>query len=93
MKKIIINIISQEIFEYFQINIIKFITLFIYLIIIIFLSNFLEKNIFAEYSKVILLINSFLVISSSGFTIFFFKEFEKKTKKKNYLIFYYPTIF
>lgn len=82
MKKIIINIISQEIFEYFQINIIKFITLFIYLIIIIFLSNFLEKNIFAEYSKVILLINSFLVISSSGFTIFFFKEFEKKTKKK-----------
>lgn len=76
------NFLSQEILEYFNINAIKFITLIFYLLIIVFLSNVLDKNLFAEYSKIILLLNSILIISSSGFTIFFFIEFEKNKAKK-----------
>jgi len=87
------NKAKNNILEFVEANLYKFIALFLYVLIISLLANILNKETFSEYSKIFLWTNIFLLFSTGGISLFFFNEYNnKKVKNKsliNFLLFDY----
>lgn len=66
--------------EFLEVNLYKFLAIFFNILIIVLLSNKLDKIELSEYSKIYLWCNIFLLISSSGLNLFFFQQFNNKEK-------------
>ena len=80
------NKAKNNILEFVEANLYKFIALFLYVLIISLLANILNKETFSEYSKIFLWTNIFLLFSTGGISLFFFNEYNNKKVKNKSLI-------
>jgi len=80
------NKAKNNILEFVEANLYKFISLFLYVLIISLLTNILNKETFSEYSKIFLWTNIFLLLSTGGISLFFFNEYNNKKEKNKSLI-------